>query len=114
MVLNIVTEQIKETPFLSQVSRSYLSNLDGEPPSKIKGWTKNAENANGCLLLQKLIISASTLLRKPCLGSKLGYSTLSQIFDLGPTSYFDCDVEKVFSKSFTMFPDFWHKIKNRA
>ena len=73
MVLNIVTEQIKETRFLSQVSRSYLSNLDGEPPSKIKGWTKNAENANGCLLWQKLIISASTLLRKPCLGSKLGY-----------------------------------------
>ena len=28
MVLNIDTEQIKETHFLSQVSRSYLSNLD--------------------------------------------------------------------------------------
>ena len=36
MVLNIVTEQIKETRFLSQVSRSYLSNLDGEPPSKVQ------------------------------------------------------------------------------
>ena len=34
MVLNIVTEQIKKTHFLSQVSRSYLSNLDGEPTEK--------------------------------------------------------------------------------
>ena len=31
MVLNIFTEQIKETRFLSQISGSYLSNLDGEP-----------------------------------------------------------------------------------
>ena len=61
MVLNIVTEQIKETRFLSQVSRSYLSNLDGEPPLKVKGLMLNAENANGYLLWQKLIISASTL-----------------------------------------------------
>ena len=30
--LNIVREQIKETRFLSQVSRSYSSHLDGEPP----------------------------------------------------------------------------------
>ena len=40
MVLNIVTEQIKETRFLSQVSRSYLSNLDGEPPQKTKDGQK--------------------------------------------------------------------------
>ena len=77
MVLNIVREQIKETRFLSQVSRSHLSNLDGEPPSKVKGWTSNAENANGCLLWQKLIISASTLLRKPS-----GYNYISDSNDV--------------------------------
>ena len=40
MVINIVTEEIKETRFLSQVSRSYLSNLDGEPSSQIKDGRK--------------------------------------------------------------------------
>ena len=48
--------------------KSLLSQLQ-----KSKDGHKNAENANGCLLWQKLIISASTLFRKPCLGSKLGY-----------------------------------------
>ena len=27
--------------------------LDGEPPQKIIGWTKNDENENGCLFRQK-------------------------------------------------------------
>ena len=72
MVLNIVTGQIKQPHFLSRSSRFYPLILDGEPPEKIIGWTKNDENENGSLFQQKLIISSSILLRKSCLGSELG------------------------------------------
>ena len=68
MILNSVTRQIKQPLFLSQASRFYSFSLDGEPPQNIIGWTKNDENEIG----RKLIISASILLRKSCLGSKLG------------------------------------------
>ena len=37
--------------------------------------------------------------------------TVSQISYLGPSF---CDLEKVFSKFLTMFPDFGHNIKTRA
>ena len=53
MVLNIVTGQIKQPHFLSQASKFYPLSLDGEPPQKIMGWTKNGENENGCLFQQK-------------------------------------------------------------
>ena len=71
-ILNIVTGQIKQPNFLSQASRFYSSSLDGEPPQNIIGLTKNYENENGCLFQQKMIISASILIRKSCLVSKLG------------------------------------------
>ena len=41
---------------------------------KIKGWPKMSKMKMVALFGRKLIISASILVRKPCLGSKLGYS----------------------------------------
>ena len=72
MILNIVTGQIKQPHFLSQASEFCSLSLDGEPPQNIIEWTKNDENENGCFFGRKLIISASILLRKSCLGSELG------------------------------------------
>ena len=69
----IVTGQIKQPHFLSQASSFYPLSLDGEPTQKIVGWTKNDEKMDMAAFFdRKLIISASILLRKSCLGSKLG------------------------------------------
>ena len=63
MVLNIVIEQVKETSFLSQVSRSDLSNLDGMPP-KLKDGRKMSKMKMAALFGRNLIISAFILLTK--------------------------------------------------
>ena len=72
MILNVVTGQIKQPHFLSQASRFYSLSLDGEPPQNIIGWSKNEKMKMAAFFSRKLIISASILLRKSCLGSKLG------------------------------------------
>ena len=74
MVLNIVTEQIQETRFSIQLSRSYLTNLYKRHFEKTKVGCKMQKMKMAALFGRKLNISASILLRKPCVGSKLGYS----------------------------------------
>ena len=54
MVLNIVTEQIKETRFLSQVSRSYLSNWMGSHLQKSKDGRKMLKMQMAALFGKKL------------------------------------------------------------
>ena len=71
MVLNIVTGQIKQPHFLRQASRFYPLSLDGEPPQQIIGWTKMMKMQIAAFFSTKMIISASILIRKSRLGSKV-------------------------------------------
>ena len=70
MVLNIVTVQIKETRFLSQFSRSYLSNSDGEPLQNNKDGCKVLIITMAALFGKNLLSQNSILLRKPCVEPK--------------------------------------------
>ena len=72
MVLNIVTGQIKQPHFLSQASGFYPLSLDGEPPQKNKGGPKMTTMKMAAFFDRKVIISASILPIKSCLGSKSG------------------------------------------
>ena len=86
MVLHIITGQTKQQHFLSQASRFYLSSLDGPKMTKMKMVV---------FFGRKLIISASILLRKSCLASKVGdlrsrdqsMSVLTVILLTDPTIY---------------------------
>ena len=69
MILNIVTGQIKQPHVLSQASRFYSLMLDGEPSQNIiLDGPKMTKIKMAAFFSRKLIIPASILLRKSCLG----------------------------------------------